>query len=246
MVFTQGRVWLGGVVLAGALLASTVPGLPVSAHAAVSLPGSKPVATSLIEPVSTGARIVRQQLRLVSVPTTVTQVAVVMATKPTGAKQAQPPVSDASVQAAKAPVPVPIQVANAPEPQPVQEVSRGIEGDTLVNHALSLQGIPYVFGGTTRTGFDCSGFTRYVFAGSGIRLPRTSYEQFATGQPVNRSQLQPGDLVFFSTYSTGASHVGIYIGGGRFVHASDQGVRVTSLNDSYYAARYIGARRVAK
>jgi cell wall-associated NlpC family hydrolase len=136
----------------------------------------------------------------------------------------------------------PVQTASVPNSQ----VSRGSSDKTaLVNNALSLQGVPYVWGGTSRKGFDCSGFTQYVFAGSNISLPRTAAAQYNIGTPVNRQQLLPGDLVFFSTYQAGASHVGIYIGGGKFIHAStSSGVKITSLDDSYYKTRYLGARRV--
>jgi len=124
-------------------------------------------------------------------------------------------------------------------------VSRSGSGSSdLVNHALSLQGVPYVYGGTSRSGFDCSGYTQYVFKGSGISLPRTTFEQFRVGSSVNKAQLQAGDLVFFTTYAKGASHVGIYIGGGSFVHASNSGVIISSLGSSYYSSRYLGARRV--
>jgi cell wall-associated NlpC family hydrolase len=125
-------------------------------------------------------------------------------------------------------------------------VSRGSSGsNSLVSRALSLQGSPYVFGGTSRSGFDCSGFTKYVYAASGISLPRTSYDQFSSGASVGKNDLQPGDLVFFSTYSSGASHVGIYMGGGRFIHAANpnSGIEVSSLSDSFYSSRYLGARR---
>ena len=125
-------------------------------------------------------------------------------------------------------------------------VSRGGTGNSsIVSRALSLQGTPYVYGGTTPKGLDCSGFTKYVYAGSGISLPRTSYAQYSSGTAVSKNNLNPGDLVFFSTYSKGASHVGIYTGGGRFVHASNPrtGVIVSSLSDSYYSSRYVGARR---
>jgi len=126
---------------------------------------------------------------------------------------------------------------------PVTGVSRS-DSSELVNHALSLQGVPYVFGGTSRSGFDCSGYVQYVFKGSGISLPRTTSEQFKVGSSVSRGQLQSGDLVFFSTYAAGASHVGIYIGGGRFVGTSNSGVSISSLGSGYYASRYLGARRV--
>jgi Cell wall-associated hydrolases (invasion-associated proteins) len=127
------------------------------------------------------------------------------------------------------------------------QISRGTNSASLIiEHALSLLGTPYIFGGTTRNGIDCSGFTRYVFAGSGIYLPRTSYEQYNMGEAVSRNDLQPGDLVFFTTYAKGASHVGIYIGGGRFVQASNpaSGVKISNLSENYYCSRYLGARRV--
>ena len=116
---------------------------------------------------------------------------------------------------------------------------------SIVSHALSLQGSSYVYGGTGGGGYDCSGFTKAVFAGNGIYLPRTSYSQFSSGTPVNKSDLVPGDLVFFSTYASGASHVGIYVGGGSFVHAStpDTGVITSSMGDGFYSSRYLGARR---
>ena len=145
--------------------------------------------------------------------------------------------------------PVNLVIAKGPSSRPVNiafAVSRGSSGSSsIVDRALSLQGTPYVFGGTTRRGFDCSGFTKYVYASFGISLPRTSYAQFASGAAVSKNDLRPGDLVFFTTYSRGASHVGIYIGGGRFVQASNpnSGVEVSSLSDSFYSSRYLGARR---
>ncbi|NMA67823.1 MAG: LysM peptidoglycan-binding domain-containing protein [Desulfitobacterium sp.] len=124
--------------------------------------------------------------------------------------------------------------------------SRGsANGGSIVDRALSFVGTKYVYGGSSASGFDCSGFTKYVYAGSGISLPRTSYAQFNSGTKVSKNNLQPGDLVFFSTYAAGASHVGIYIGGGRFVHASNpsSGVKINGINDSFYGPRYLGARR---
>lgn len=124
--------------------------------------------------------------------------------------------------------------------------SRGSnDSSSLIARALSFQGTAYVFGGTSKSGFDCSGFTKYIYSGSGISLPRTSFDQFASGSSVSMDNLRAGDLVFFSTYSKGASHVGIYTGGGRFVHAAnpDSGVKVSSLGESFYSSRYLGARR---
>lgn len=124
-------------------------------------------------------------------------------------------------------------------------ISRGFNGTSLIDNAMSLIGTPYAWGGTTRSGFDCSGFTQYVYRGSGISIPRTSYAQFTSGTSVSRSNLSPGDLVFFDTNGPGASHVGIYIGGGSFVHAANprRGVTTNSLNAGYYASHYLGARR---
>lgn len=117
---------------------------------------------------------------------------------------------------------------------------------TLIRTALACRGMRYRRGGTSRGGFDCSGFTRYVYAKYGVSLPHSSAAQSRLGTPVTRSQLQPGDLVFFETYRRGISHVGIYIGNNQFVHASTPrgGVRVDSLNQAYYSKRYRGARRV--
>jgi cell wall-associated NlpC family hydrolase len=130
--------------------------------------------------------------------------------------------------------------------QSAKEVSRGgvSKAEEIISNARSLIGIPYVYGGTTTKGFDCSGFTQYVFRASGVELPRSSYSQHRVGTAVAKENLQLGDLVFFSTYDSGASHVGIYIGGGNFIHAANSGITITSLGDSYYARRYLGARRV--
>ncbi|MBP2645338.1 MAG: hypothetical protein H6Q75_778 [Firmicutes bacterium] len=115
----------------------------------------------------------------------------------------------------------------------------------IVQTALRYQGVPYVFGGVSPSGFDCSGFVRFVFANNGIYLPRAADEQYDYGRPVSRSRLQPGDTVYFSTYASGVSHVGIYIGDGYFVSAtSSQGVAIASLDSGYWGARYIGARRM--
>lgn len=115
----------------------------------------------------------------------------------------------------------------------------------IIQTGLRLTGVPYVFGGTSPSGFDCSGFVRYVFSSAGITLPRTADAQFDAGQPVSLSKLQPGDLVFYSTYAEGASHDGIYLGDGKFLHASSsRGVVVDRMDSSYWTARYYGARRI--
>jgi cell wall-associated NlpC family hydrolase len=110
----------------------------------------------------------------------------------------------------------------------------------LARAALHFLGTPFVWGGTTPAGFDCSGFVKHVFALYGITLPRTADYQYADMHHL-REPLHPGDLVFFQTYAPGASHVGIYLGDGEFIHSSRPYVHVSRLSDPYYAARYIGA-----
>ena len=116
----------------------------------------------------------------------------------------------------------------------------------LVGTALNLRGTPYRNGGSDLTGFDCSGFTQYVFAQHGIGLPRSVEEQFQIGKKVKPEELASGDLVFFSTVTHGASHVGIAIGGDEFIHAPNSNgvVRVEHLSSSYWSQRFIDARRV--
>ncbi|VBB06784.1 Hypothetical protein LUCI_2020 [Lucifera butyrica] len=118
-------------------------------------------------------------------------------------------------------------------------------GEKIVSQAMHYKGVPYRFGGASPKGFDCSGLVWYVFKQNGKKLPRAADKQFATGKAVKGKELVPGDVVFFSTYTKGASHCGIYMGGGKFIHASSsRGVTVTSLNDSYWKPRYLGARRM--
>jgi len=115
--------------------------------------------------------------------------------------------------------------------------------EALTRSALRFLGVPYVFGGTTASGFDCSGFVQHVFAMLGIDLPRTADAQYDVGHRAVGGP-HPGDLVFFDTYG-GVSHVGIYLGNGEFVHASSsRGVMVSHLSESYWAARYVGAKRL--
>jgi hypothetical protein len=118
----------------------------------------------------------------------------------------------------------------------------------VVLQAVSLLGTPYRFGGASpEAGFDCSGLVRHVFASVlNANLPRRSEEISAVGQPVARGELQPGDLVFFDTLRRAFSHVAIYIGEGRFIHAPAKSgrVRIEGLDDRYWATRFNGARRV--
>ncbi len=122
-------------------------------------------------------------------------------------------------------------------------------GSDVVRTAYAYRGTPYHFGGTGRNGFDCSGFTSYVYGKKGVALPHNAAAQFAHGAKVTKGELKPGDLVFFHCGRRGISHVGIFVGNGKFVHASSPrsgGVRVDSLNDSYYKSTFRGARRVKK
>ena len=115
-------------------------------------------------------------------------------------------------------------------------------------HALQEVGTPYRYGGqSAEAGFDCSGLVRHVFERAwGLPVPRVTDEQRKVGRPVKLSELQPGDLVFYNTRNRPFSHVGIYVGEGRFVHAPKPGgrVRVESLQTSYWRTRFNGARRL--
>ena len=115
-------------------------------------------------------------------------------------------------------------------------------GNRIVSYARHFLGTPYRWGGSSpRTGFDCSGFVRYVYGHFGIALPHSSFGDLVRGHQVSRRWLRPGDLVFFS----GASHVGIYVGSGRFIDAPHTGSVVSiSTMDGWYGASYYGARRV--
>lgn len=113
----------------------------------------------------------------------------------------------------------------------------------ILGYASQFLGTPYVWGGTSPSGFDCSGFTQYVFRHAGINLSRTSQSQYTQGTSVSRSDLKPGDLVFFTTYGAGATHVGIYAGNNTMIDSSNGGVTYQNMNNSYWAPRYLGARR---
>jgi len=116
----------------------------------------------------------------------------------------------------------------------------------LFAYATTFLGLPYVFGGNSPvTGFDCSSYVQYVYAHFGVSLNRVTWNQYAEGIGVLPADLQPGDLVFFTTYAPGPSHVGIYIGNRMMIDDSDYGVGFDSLDQPYWAARYFGARRVA-
>ena len=107
---------------------------------------------------------------------------------------------------------------------------------------MQFLGVPYVWAGASPSGFDCSGLVMYAYSQVGVSLPHSAAAQYGSGVAVSRDQLQAGDLVFFN----GLGHVGIYIGGGQFVHAPHTGdvVKISSLSDSWYAATWVGARRL--
>jgi cell wall-associated NlpC family hydrolase len=119
---------------------------------------------------------------------------------------------------------------------------------TLIATAMSFRGTPYRNGGSDPSGFDCSGFVQWVYAQHGRALPREVRDQYRIGQEIDPDDVEPGDLVFFETVSRGASHVGIALGGGEFIHApSSRGVvRVERYTGSYWGPRWVGAKRVVE
>ncbi|MHB0912961.1 MAG: C40 family peptidase [Armatimonadota bacterium] len=132
------------------------------------------------------------------------------------------------------------------QPLPVSDTYSFQRG--IVQTAYAYRGTRYRRGGTGRNGFDCSGFTSFLYSTKGVKLPHSAAGQFKCGKAVDKSSLVPGDLVFFqNTYKRGISHVGIYVGNGKFVHASTSrgGVREDSLNADYYRRKYAGARRIS-
>lgn len=158
-------------------------------------------------------------------------------------------------QEAKAP-PAPSPKVEFSEPASSQSSSKRTaalsrrEADELIGNAMGLLGVSYRFGGTSvSSGFDCSGFMQHIFRKTmQINLPRTSAEQAKMGVAVSRSELQPGDMVFFSTSRGRISHVGLYIGNNRFIHAPRTGksIEITSLGNKYWNSKYVTARRVKR
>ncbi|WCK55884.1 C40 family peptidase [Aneurinibacillus sp. Ricciae_BoGa-3] len=131
---------------------------------------------------------------------------------------------------------------------PAGQASAAVSASGLISSAKTLMGTPYVFGGTSTSGFDCSGFIDYIFKKQHVSLPRTADGIYQQGKSVSRSSLRPGDLVFFKTSRSSAhiSHTGMYIGNGKFIHAAtSKGVSISDLNDQYYwGSRYAGAKRI--
>lgn len=129
----------------------------------------------------------------------------------------------------------------------VSRSGESLNGSRLIEDAAQYLGTPYRYGGSAPGGFDCSGFTSYIFFRAGISLPRTAASQYSVGSAVAKSDLQPSDLVFFACGGSGIDHVGIYTGDGKFIHSSSPrsgGVIYSVLSSSYYMSSYVGARRV--
>lgn len=143
------------------------------------------------------------------------------------------------------PTPGPRPTHSSPQPVATTGTTRPTDGYSIAGTALSLRGTPYRNGGADPRGFDCSGFVEYVFAQHGISVPRTVGDLYQSGTNVALSDLQAGDLVFFSTTAPGPTHVGMSIGGDEFVHAPSEAgvVRVERFSAAYWGTRLIGARR---
>ena len=154
--------------------------------------------------------------------------------------------AEAAHRAPTPPVPGEAPAPSRPDPSRPAPPAAGLDGYALVGTALALRGVPYRNGGADPNGFDCSGFTQYVFAQYGLSLPREVREQYRVGKSVKEEDLAPGDILFFTTTDPGPSHVAIAIGGDQFIHApsSTGEVRVERVSSSYWAGRYLGARRI--
>ncbi|MBR6014068.1 MAG: C40 family peptidase [Selenomonadaceae bacterium] len=119
------------------------------------------------------------------------------------------------------------------------------QGIKIIETGKKYIGVPYVFGGTTPKGFDCSGFVQFIFKQHGFILPRLADEQYLLGTSAKVSQLSAGDLVFFSTYTAGVSHCGVYVGDRNFIHASSsKGIRIDSLDSDYWKTKFVGAKKI--
>jgi peptidoglycan DL-endopeptidase CwlO len=125
-------------------------------------------------------------------------------------------------------------------PQEVRPAPPRTVAEVALHRALEMRGVPYVWGGSTPSGFDCSGLVRFAYRGAGITLDHSSYAQWGAGRHVHRRDLLPGDIVFF-----GMGHVGLYVGGNRFVHAPETGrvVSIDRIDRGWYAAMFSGGVR---
>lgn len=146
------------------------------------------------------------------------------------------------------PKPITTRIEKEPAPVALRAAEEESRGSQVAKQALRYKGTRYKFGGTSKRGIDCSGLVARVFEDLKLKkIPRASASLYKTGTPVTLSELRPGDLVFFkNTYRRGISHVGVYAGHNKFVHASNHrtGVTVTALSDPYYQLHYAGARRL--
>lgn len=133
------------------------------------------------------------------------------------------------------------------EPDPSQAPAAGSIGEQIVAFAEQFLGTPYVWAGSSPSGFDCSGFVSYVFKNFGYTVNRTAASMYTNGVAVDKSELHIGDAVFFASSSESIGHVGIYIGDGEFIHSSSGCgyVTISGLDESYYSRMYVGARRIA-
>jgi cell wall-associated NlpC family hydrolase len=164
---------------------------------------------------------------------------------PARADEAPAPVPPDPAPASTEPFPQVLQVVKATPKRrvPIRTTQFHLPfGRRVVDFAKKFVGTRYVYGGSTpRSGFDCSGLVRYVYAHFGISLPHSSYAQFSWGRHIGRRSLRPGDLVFFD----GLGHVGMYVGNGRFIHAPHTGTRVRiETFTGWYSSRFVGARRL--
>lgn len=196
---------------------------------------------ALAEKLQTGnyyisAEILKEKAKTSPAPTTTPKPSAKATPKPTPKPALKP-----------APAPT-TKAASTPAPKvPAKAAPSGV-ASKIISTSKNYLGVPYVWGGTSPQGFDCSGFIQYVFSKNGISLPRVTSDQYNAGTSVSKSNLIPGDLVFFETYKPGPSHIGIYLGNNQFIHASSGAEKVTisNLTSTYYTSHYIGARRVIK